>query len=309
MGLGRCQRCGRTADLRPPGPPDSYLPKRHRRQRRRPVCQAKGRDRGRRNRQCLRRRHGELPGGEVRLRRQLSARVFFNSFESLVPRGDANGKADVYQWEAPGAGSCSESSPAYSPPNGGCLSLISSGESPTDSVFLDASQSGGDVFFSTASSLLPQDPGLIDIYDARAGGGYPPLAPLPAQCEGDACQGAPAAPNDPTPASSSFEGATPRKHQPAAVPKASARSGGPAKPVASRRRRSTEPTASGEAGYSSAGVGPSQFGLTKGFSLMPRAGFEPAAYSLGGAICQAPIWLDPGVSLDYADCGGDKRGR
>jgi NHL repeat len=134
-------------------------------------------------------------------------RVFFNSFESLVPRGDANGKADVYQWEAPGTGSCSESASAFSPSNGGCLSLISSGESPTDSVFLDASPSGEDVFFATASSLLPQDPGLIDIYDARAGGGYPPPEPLPAQCEGDACQGPSAAPNDPTPASSSFEGA------------------------------------------------------------------------------------------------------
>jgi hypothetical protein len=134
-------------------------------------------------------------------------RVFFNSFESLVPRGDANGKADVYQWEAPGTGSCEEESPAFSSANGGCISLISSGESPTDSVFLDASPSGDDVFFATASSLLPQDPGLIDIYDARAGGGYPPPEPLPAQCEGDACQGPPAAPNDPTPASSSFEGA------------------------------------------------------------------------------------------------------
>jgi hypothetical protein len=25
---------------------------------------------------------------------------------------------------------------------------------------------------------------------------------------------------------------------------------------------------------------------------VPRAGFEPAAYSLGGTICQVPIWLE-----------------
>lgn len=134
------------------------------------------------------------------------SRVYFNGYEALVPR-DTNGKADVYQWEAPGSGDCTESSPLYSPPNGGCLSLISSGESPSDSEFIDADPDGSDVFFATASSLIPQDPGLIDIYDAREGGGYPPPpSPRPA-CEGEACQGPLAPPNDPTPGSSTFEGA------------------------------------------------------------------------------------------------------
>ena len=136
--------------------------------------------------------------------------VFFNSYDSLLP-ADTNGKEDVYEWQAPGAeagpGKCTEESPSYSPPNGGCLSLISSGESPSDSEFLDASPQGRDVFFTTAASLLPQDPGLIDIYDARSGGGYPPPPIRAAACEGEACQGAYAPPNDPTPASSSFEGA------------------------------------------------------------------------------------------------------
>ena len=95
----------------------------------------------------------------------------------------------------------------YRSSNGGCLSLISSGESPTDSEFIDASADGTDVFFATNSSLLPQDPGLIDIYDARAGGGYPPPPNLLAACEGEACQGPLAPPNDPTPSSSAFEGA------------------------------------------------------------------------------------------------------
>jgi SMP-30/Gluconolactonase/LRE-like region len=133
------------------------------------------------------------------------SRVYFNSYEALVP-GDTNGKADVYEWEAPGAGSCSEQAGAFSSQNGGCLSLISSGESPTDSEFVDASTDGRDVFFTTSASLVPQDPGLIDIYDAREGGGYPPPSGRPAACEGEACQGPLSPPNDPTPASSAFNG-------------------------------------------------------------------------------------------------------
>jgi hypothetical protein len=137
-------------------------------------------------------------------------RVFFDSYEALVP-ADTNGKEDVYEWEASGSGGpdgggCSESSPSFSPRNGGCLSLISPGESSSDSEFVDASPDGRDVFFSTASSLVPQDPGLIDIYDAREGGGFPPPPGLAPTCEGEACQGPVSPPNDQTPASASFRG-------------------------------------------------------------------------------------------------------
>jgi hypothetical protein len=132
-------------------------------------------------------------------------RVYFNAYDALLP-SDTNGKADVYQWEAPGSGTCTEASPAFSPLNEGCLSLISSGESPTDSEFIDASPDGRDVFFTTASSLLPQDPGLVDIYDARVGGGYPLPPARRAACEGEACQGPLAPPNRPTPASAVFNG-------------------------------------------------------------------------------------------------------
>ncbi len=132
-------------------------------------------------------------------------RVFFDSYVALVPR-DTNGKEDVYEWEAPGSGDCTSQSPAFSSVNGGCISLISSGESSQDSEFAEASPSGDDVFFATNASLLPQDPGLVDIYDARVGGGFPaPQAP-PASCEGEACQGAPVPPNDQTPASATFSG-------------------------------------------------------------------------------------------------------
>ena len=138
------------------------------------------------------------------------SRLFFESFEALVPR-DTNGAADVYEWEEIGAGSqgatCTEESSGFSIANGGCLNLISTGESTRDSEFIDASPSGRDAFITTLSSLAPQDAGLVDIYDAREGGGLPPPATPPAACEGEACQGPLTPPNDPTPASSSFEGA------------------------------------------------------------------------------------------------------
>ncbi len=132
-------------------------------------------------------------------------RVFFNAYDALVP-GDTNGAMDVYEWELPGTGDCTTTSSSYSEQNGGCVNLISSGQSPRISEFIDATPDGHDVFFSTGSSLLPQDPGLIDIYDARTNGGFPqPPAPA-AICEGEACQGAPTPPNDPTPASAAYNG-------------------------------------------------------------------------------------------------------
>jgi hypothetical protein len=124
-------------------------------------------------------------------------RVFFNVHEGLVPN-DTNNRQDVYEWEAQGTGGCTES--------GGCISLISSGESSYKSEFVDAGANGRDVFFTTRSSLVPQDPGLIDVYDAREGGGVAIPVPSPA-CEGDACQPLPVPPNDPTPASASYNGA------------------------------------------------------------------------------------------------------
>jgi hypothetical protein len=132
-------------------------------------------------------------------------RLFFTSLTRLLAR-DTNGVKDVYEWEAPGAGRCSTEAPAFHAANGGCLYLISSGESPAESLFFDASADGRDVFFTTASGLLPQDPGLVDLYDARVEGGFPQPTEA-AACEGEACQSPPAAPDDPTPASSSFQGA------------------------------------------------------------------------------------------------------
>ncbi len=132
------------------------------------------------------------------------SRLFFDSFDALVP-GDTNGKEDVYEWEAAGAGGCDEADPSYSASNRGCISLISPGESSADSQFVDASLNGDDVFFTTSASLVAADPGLVDLYDARVGGGFATPASRIA-CEGEACQNPPAPPTDVTPGSLTFSG-------------------------------------------------------------------------------------------------------
>jgi WD40-like Beta Propeller Repeat len=115
--------------------------------------------------------------------------VFFSTTRGLVP-GDSNGVRDVYEYE------------------NGQLRLISRGNGAGDSTFLDASPSGENVFFTTQDRLVGWDKDQnVDAYDARANGGLPEPPPPPKSCEGEACLPAPVIPNDPTPASSSFEGA------------------------------------------------------------------------------------------------------
>jgi hypothetical protein len=133
------------------------------------------------------------------------SRLFFETPDRLASR-DSNGRVDVYQWEQPDTGGCREESYDFSAEAEGCISLISSGQSPQDSRFVEADPSGDNVFFVTGSSLLPQDPGVFDIYDARVGGGLPTPEPAPPGCEGEACQSPPPAPADPTPASATFRG-------------------------------------------------------------------------------------------------------
>jgi hypothetical protein len=133
-------------------------------------------------------------------------RLFFNANDALLPR-DANGAQDVYEWEAVGTGRCTaaKDNPSYFPRNGGCIYLVSTGESSEESEFWEASTDGRDVFFATSSSLLPQDPGNVDLYDARVLGGFPqPTTPAP--CEGEACQSPPPSPEFPAPSSSAYSG-------------------------------------------------------------------------------------------------------
>jgi DNA-binding beta-propeller fold protein YncE len=88
-----------------------------------------------------------------------SGRMFFDSADALTSQ-DSNGKEDVYEYEPGGTGSCESS--------GGCVGLISSGASDRESVFLDASENGDDVFFATATPLVAADTDpSLDIYDAH----------------------------------------------------------------------------------------------------------------------------------------------
>jgi hypothetical protein len=134
-----------------------------------------------------------------------SGRLFFDSRDSLVPQ-DTNGKEDVYEYEPTGVGDCTQQSPTFHQTLAGCLSLISSGTSKEESAFLDASESGNDVFFLTTAQLARTDiDSARDLYDARVAGGFPePL--LPPKCEGDACQPPVPAPEDETPGSLTYHG-------------------------------------------------------------------------------------------------------
>ncbi len=117
-----------------------------------------------------------------------SGRLFFNSADSLVPQ-DGNGKEDVYEYEPAGVGSCTRV--------GGCVGLVSSGSSNEESAFMDASSSGDDVFFLSASKLSPSDVDeAYDLYDAHvcsAGSPCPPPAASvsPPCTTGDSCRAAP----------------------------------------------------------------------------------------------------------------------
>jgi len=139
-----------------------------------------------------------------------SGRLFFDSFDALVPQ-DTNNAEDAYQFEPSGVGGCTASSDTFVAASGGCVGLISSGTSKEGSAFLDASGSGGDVFFLTNAQLSPLDiDSARDIYDAHECGAgevcSPPVStPVPA-CEGDACQSPVAAPEDPTPGSLTYQG-------------------------------------------------------------------------------------------------------
>jgi hypothetical protein len=103
--------------------------------------------------------------------------VFFNTSEALVPR-DTNGVADAYEYNS----------------NTGEVSLLSSGMGEDGTWFVDASADGRDVFLATRQKLSPWDPDkLVDLYDARAGGGLPGPPAAKPPCVGDACQGIPSA--------------------------------------------------------------------------------------------------------------------
>ena len=142
-----------------------------------------------------------------------SGRLFFNSLDPLVPK-DTNGNWDVYEYEPQGIGAAAapcepaaaSGSDVFKPARSytadgrageegaGCVALISSGSSHDESAFLDASETGGDVFFLTTGKLAPQDTDTAyDVYDAHectpaspcittAGASTPPVCESEAAC-------------------------------------------------------------------------------------------------------------------------------
>jgi hypothetical protein len=143
-------------------------------------------------------------------------RLFFNSSDGLVPQ-DTNANEDVYEYEppagvgAPAGDSCEAGSAAYVAGAAGCVGLISSGVSPEESAFLDASENGEEVFFLTTEKLAPQDVDTsLDVYDAHVCSASSPCPPAPLAveppCVGDSCQGLVEPPNDATPGSLTFQG-------------------------------------------------------------------------------------------------------
>lgn len=111
--------------------------------------------------------------------------LFFESYDRLVP-ADTDGGKDLYEWrEGGGEAECLEQgAESYSPPADGCITLITSGSQVAEARLIGADASGRDIFFLTGASLLSQDPGLIDVYDAREGGGIPSSMP-PSPCDPD----------------------------------------------------------------------------------------------------------------------------
>ncbi len=150
---------------------------------------------------------GSIPGwSPIELKRALyqprylddTGRLFFDSPDPLVPAA-TSAKEKVYEYEPGQTGSCQNA--------GGCLGLISPGDSTHEAAFLDASEDGQDAFFLTAAKLSPQDiDSNFDVYDARVCEPTSPCLPTPAppaaECEGTAaspCQ-VPAAPGGDAPA-------------------------------------------------------------------------------------------------------------
>ena len=131
-----------------------------------------------------------------------SGRLFFDSRDGFVPK-DVNGQEDVYEFEpegvpesAPESARCrpaaASGSEVFKPERSaevegrsveegaGCVGLISSGASAQESAFLDASETGGDVFFLTTAKLAAQDfDDAYDVYDAQECTTLAPCLPAP----------------------------------------------------------------------------------------------------------------------------------
>ena len=152
-------------------------------------------------------------------------RFFFQSSDKLVP-ADVNGEVkcdskeetqvgsgpsclDAYEWEAPGDGSCTKGGTAYSPANGGCIYLLSTGTGPYPTYLADVSESGDTAFILSRQQLVPRDEDVQeDLYAVKVDGGLEAdHEARPASCEGDACRAASSKPSGaPGAGTAAFEG-------------------------------------------------------------------------------------------------------
>jgi hypothetical protein len=118
--------------------------------------------------------------------------VYFETRLPLVSEDTNGDRMDVYEWRA------------------GVVSLISPGGTDDDAWYSGNSLDGEDVFFQTSQRIDPREveDADFDIYDARAGGGFPvpPTPKDPCQVHADSCQGAGVAPLSPGVASDAIGG-------------------------------------------------------------------------------------------------------
>jgi hypothetical protein len=143
--------------------------------------------------------------------------VFFDSSQPLS-EGDSNGTQDVYEWEAEGGSTCPSSTSVY----GGCIFLLSSGESEAASFLVDSDESGENVFLTHRGPLYDVGPGDTKnrLYDLRVeGGGAPNLGQGCISTATCPAASVPASIADEAPATSMVSGSENPFSQPLAPPK------------------------------------------------------------------------------------------
>ena len=130
--------------------------------------------------------------------------VLFFATRDRIATADLGSATDIYEFDH------------------GKTTMLTSGRNDADAFMADNSDDGRDVFFTTRDrlTLSDRDAGLLDLYDARRGGGFPDPAPARPACSDDGCQGAvPARPVLQAPGSSSSLGQGNAQLDPEAVKK------------------------------------------------------------------------------------------
>jgi hypothetical protein len=105
------------------------------------------------------------------------SRIVFQTAEPLS-QAATNHLNNVYEWHKQEGWS------------EGRVSLVSGGSAPLGDGGAVITPDGRNIFFTTSEGLVPQDTdGVVDIYDARLEGGFPPPPGERQPCSSDACQG------------------------------------------------------------------------------------------------------------------------